>query len=415
MFGAGKERLMKWLLPVKKFVGRRYWHWTYAVVNPLCYNRYKKNAVNPRKVVFVEQRYRSLSDNFQGIYRALEQEGKYELHLHLLGEHDVGRGRFRKNCKAMLRDIATAGYVFFDDASKITGRVKIRPETTVTQVWHACGAFKKFGMSTSELKFGDNRKMTSRYPAYSNLDYVTVSSPEVVWAYREAMNLEQKKTRIVPTGVSRTDVFFQEENRKKAFEKLYQVMPKARGKRVILYAPTFRGAVGEARTMQLPGLSELKSRLSDSVIVIKHHPFVKKRPEIPKELQGSFALDVTDRMTIEELLFTADVCISDYSSLIFEYALFEKPMAFYVPDLEEYFDWRGFYYSFEELTPGPVLRTEEELREYLTHTEKWFDREQVRAFKEKFMSACDGHATERILELVFGSDRKKAKETLQED
>lgn len=399
--------MMNWLQPVKKFVGRRYWHWIYAVVNPLYYDFCRKKPVNPQKVVFVEQRYPSLSDNFQEIYRALERSGKYELHLHLLREHDVSRGQFRRNCKEMLRDMATAGYVFFDDASKITGRVKVRPETKITQVWHACGAFKKFGMSTSELKFGENRKMTNRYPVYSNLDYVTVSSPEVVWAYREAMNLEHKKTKIVPIGVSRTDVFFREENQKKAYEKLYQVMPEARGKRVILYAPTFRGSVREARTLEFPNLAEIKSKLKDSVVLIKHHPFVKKRPQIPEQLLGSFAMDMTDVMTIEELIFTADVCISDYSSLIFEYALFEKPMAFYVPDLEEYFDWRGFYYSFEELTPGPVLRTEEELREYLTHTEEQFDREQVRSFKEKFMSACDGHATERILNLVFASDKEK--------
>ena len=108
----------------------------------------------------------------------------------------------------------------------------------------------------------------------------------------------------------------------------------------------------------------------------------------------------TGKMEIEELLCTCDLCISDYSSLIFEYSLFERPLVFFAYDLEEYGDWRGFYYDYEELTPGPVLRTTVEVIQYIRETEKEFDPERIRAFRNKFMSACDGHATDRLIELV---------------
>lgn len=381
----------------------------YAVTFPGYYDKWKREPIQKKKVLFVEQRYSQLSDNFRLIYEELTKQQAYEIHVHFLRQRDVTRRQFEKNCKAMLKDMATAEYVFLDDASKVLGRVEKRPETVVTQVWHACGAFKKFGMSTASLKFGGSKKAIEKYPAYSNLDYVTVSSPQVAWAYREAMNLEGKPTQVVATGVSRTDVFFKEENRQKALDKLYGLMPSAKGKKVILYAPTFRGTISQAQSPRELDVELMQRKLGgEYVLLLKHHPFVKERPGLPEGVEGIFAQDMTERMTIEELLFAADVCVSDYSSVVFEYALFERPMAFLAPDLAEYFDWRGFYYDYQELTPGPVFAHTEELTEYLLHLEERFDRNRVREFREKFMSACDGKATERILELVFG--RKQAGE-----
>ena len=109
---------------------------------------------------------------------------------------------------------------------------------------------------------------------------------------------------------------------------------------------------------------------------------------------------MTEELEIDELLCTCDICISDYSSLIFEYSLFEKPMIFFAYDLKDYDDWRGFYYDYEELTPGPVVQTTEEVIECIKNTEVNFDPEEIREFRNKFMSACDGHATERLIELI---------------
>ncbi len=397
--------IKKWLLPVgrpvKKFFRDRRWNWMYAITFPRYYDRWKREPIQKKKILFVEQRYSQLSDNFQLLYERLMAQQKYEIHVHFLRQRDVTRRQFEKNCKAMLKDMATAEYVFLDDASKVLGRVEKRPETLVTQVWHACGAFKKFGMSTASLKFGGNQKTIKKYPAYSNLDYVIVSSPKVAWAYREAMDLEDKPTQILAAGVSRTDVYFQKGRRQKALEKLYGLMPDAKGKRVILYAPTFRGTISQAQSPKELDVARMQEKLGEEfVLLMKHHPFVKERPGLPERAKGVFAEDMTEKMTIEELLFVADVCVSDYSSVVFEYALFEKPMAFLAPDLSEYFDWRGFYYDYQELTPGPVFAHTEELIEYLLHLQERFDRNRVREFREKFMSACDGKATDRILELL---------------
>jgi CDP-ribitol ribitolphosphotransferase len=76
-------------------------------------------------------------------------------------------------------------------------------------------------------------------------------------------------------------------------------------------------------------------------------------------------------------------------------------MAFFSPDLDEYDDWRGFYYDYEELTPGPIFTETDALVDWVADVDERFDRDAMHAFRERFMCACDGHATERILDCLF--------------
>ena len=369
---------------------------------PEAYESCLDMPVDERKVVFIEPRYNTLSNNFAEVYRILENYYDFDLKICLLQEINLSKEEFEQNCIDMVKEVATAKYVFLDEASRPFSAFKKRKETVAIQLWHGCGAFKKFGMSTADLIFGSNRESMEKFPFYANLDYVTVSSPEVIWAYEEAMVLKDKDTEIVATGVSRTDTFFRDDTKKKAYEKLYSLMPSARGKKVILYAPTFRGRVKKAKTPEQIDLGAFYAELSnDYVFLFKHHPIVKKLPEVPEEYKY-FAYDMTQDMTIDELLCVADICISDYSSLVFEYSLFERPLIFFAFDIEEYLDWRGFYYNYDELTPGPVYKTNEDIINYIKNIDSMFDKQKVIDFKNKFMCSCDGHATERILKLAFG-------------
>ena len=235
---------------------------------------------------------------------------------------------------------------------------------------------------------------------YRNFDLVCVSSPEVVWAYEEAMQLKGVGN-VKPVGVSRTDVFFQDDYIHAAKQRILEQIPAAADKKIILYAPTFRGRVASAYGPDHFDYEKLYESLGDEyIILIKHHPLVKRLPEIPLEYRDSFVYDVSHTMEIEDLICASDICISDYSSLIFEYSLFEKPIILFAYDLDVYFDWRGFYYDYFEMAPGPVLISTEEIIDYITHIDTEFDREKMHAFREKFMRSCDGHSTERILDEV---------------
>lgn len=360
-----------------------------------------KGPVDVRKVVFVEVRERELSESFRLVYDRLAADERCDVSVRYLRESSVSLFEYARNCRGMLNDVATARVVFLNDASNVISCVPMRKETKVIQLWHACGAFKKFGMSTADKIFGGSREDKRRHPFYGNLSLVTVSSPEVAWAYVEAMDLGDTPEIVQALGTPRTDVFFDEGFLQSSRAKVEAVHPHAGGRKILLYAPTFRGTVAKAQAPDRLDIRLMKKALGGEwALIIKHHPFVKQLPEIPEDC-SDFASYATQDETISELLAAADSCVSDYSSLVFEYSLLDRPMAFFAYDQEDYDDWRGFYYDYEEFTPGPVVKTTEELVDFVMHVDERYDAECVAAFRDKFMKACDGCATDRVLRRVF--------------
>lgn len=385
---------------VKKGIVRGYHLITTKILYPLEYRKYSRKPVDSRKIILLEPRFEHTTDSLLQIKKALAAKGGYEILEMSLGIERLHIKEQYAAARKFIKEMATAACVFTTDSNKVVGGFEKRPETRVVQVWHACGAFKRFGFSTAKLKFGGSKARQSFYPLHRNYDVVTVSSPEVVWAYEEAMGLEGRG-QVKPWGTSRTDVFYDEDFIAKAVAGVRSAVPETAGKRVILYAPTFRGHVLEAVSPDELDIAKMKAQLGDEyVLLTKHHPFVLKRPVIPEDCRD-FAFDVTEELEIDELLCASDICISDYSSLVFEYSLFSRPIVFFAYDLDGYFDWRGFYYDYDEMTPGPILKETGQVIDYIKHIDERFDPDEVEAFREKFMSACDGHATERILNNVL--------------
>lgn len=376
-----------------------------GILYPLVYGLSALRRVKPDKVVFVEVRDTSLDGSLYDMRRRLEKHYRFTCVNCFLRSGFAGLAAYTGHCLKMLWQIGNARCVFVSDACNVFGTVQKRPETVVVQLWHGCGAFKKFGMSTADLLWGAEREELLRRPNYANMDFVTVSSPEVRWAYAEAMALPME--RIVADGVGRTDRFFELDRRQRAYDKLYRLLPETQGKKIILYAPTFRGEIGSAQSPDELDFSACREQLgADYFYLIKRHPFVEQEHPL-SEAQRAYARDVTEILTIDELLFVSDICITDYSSLIFEYALLEREMIFFAFDIDEYLDWRGFYYPYDELVPGPICKTTDEVISAVRAAERGENRERIRAFRKKFMSACDGHATERILRRAFGEELER--------
>ena len=430
---------------IRALVRDTYKNMTLKSLYPSRYRAACRQDVIPGRVVFLEIREKELTDNFKMIRVALErwnqrlgaeeESGRFAWTMSIvcIREGMENRGAVMKNCLAAIPQLAVAQFIFVNESSYFLSSLPIRAETTVIQTWHACGAFKKFGYSAVGSGFGTTKEDLEAYPVHKNFSYVTVSAPEVVWVYAEAFHMEDRVERILPIGVSRTDMFFSRKYREKACGKtawiLRRMVPDlfpagdvysdraadqeadqerstdmkvVPGKRILLYAPTFRGTVGRAAAPDALDIPMMKRALGkEYILLINHHPFIKAkdRPKIPPSCR-EFAFDMTDRLAIEELLTVADVCITDYSSLIFEYSLFERPMVFFAYDMENYLDERGFYYPVGEMMPGPVCRTTKEVVDILPKTDAGFDLARVREFKYRFMSGCDGHATARLMKLM---------------
>lgn len=354
------------------------------------------------KVILMERGAR-LSGSFTFLKSYLEQETDYIVVSHRLGSGQVSQREYYERALAYIADCATAEAVFNCTANDLMGYICLRSETTYIQLWHGCGIMKKVGLSTIGHSFGKSAQGHKEYPLNTNYTYVTLASPEQEWIYEEAMGLDASTGMLVSTGVSRTDVFFDEAYLEQARQALCAAVPFAKDKKVILYAPTFRGEVAQAQGPDELDLCKMAQVLGDEyVLVIKHHQSVKATPEIPAEVRDSFAFDLTrgKGVNINQLLATADICISDYSSIVFEYSLFERPMAFFTYDIDDYIDERGLYYRLDELLPGPLLSSTDEIIDFVQNVDERFDRQLVRDFKERFMRNCDGHSTERIVNLI---------------
>ena len=391
---------------IKKIMRDSYKYLTIRVLFPAVYNKNSKKALDEKKIVFVEVREPAISGSFRYIYDSLKNEGVYHISEQYLRTSFTGKREYVRRVIGMLKDIATAKTVFLNDSTNALGHITLRKDTKLIQLWHGCGAFKKFGLATGELKFGESTDEIRKYPYHKGYSLVTVSSPEVEWAYEQSMDIPEESHIVKGIGVSRTDVFFDEGFLRTSCEKVRGIVPEAGDRKIILYAPTFRGRVATAKAPDRLDIEYMRHALEkEYFLLIKHHPFIKEHPEIPKGCEG-FARDVSDELDIDCLIAASDVCISDYSSLVFEYSLMDRPMIFFAYDIEDYSDWRGFYYDYDEMTPGPVYTETSELTEYIKSLPDSFeegDRDAVRAFRQKFMSGCDGHATERILEFMKDS------------
>lgn len=368
---------------------------------PMIYDDFRNFHIE-KTALFMQPRS-GLNESFKYIFNKLKAEENYHVILREFHRGEVGTSIHWKNTEKFMMEMATAKAIFVHESNAYFAYLNIRKESKVIQLWHGCGIFKKIGLSTSGKEHFKSAAAHEEYPEYNNYSIVTIASPELSWVYEEFMGIKKEEGIIQPIGVSRTDEFFDREYLENCYRTLYDVIPAAKGKKVILYAPTYRGVGYKRVSPDKLDVKKFAEALGDEYILIfKHHQTAIEVPEIPEPYRDTFAYDMTrgKGMSISDLMAIADICISDYSSLVFEYALFERPMLFYVYDLEEYIDERGLYYDFDEITPGPLCRTNEEMIDYIKHIDERFNKQEVTDFKNKFMCCCDGHATERIIEFM---------------
>ncbi|MBR1627750.1 MAG: CDP-glycerol glycerophosphotransferase family protein [Lachnospiraceae bacterium] len=284
--------------------------------------------------------------------------------------------------------LATSKVVVVDDYLWYLRYFPMRKEQMVIQIWHAAGVFKKFGQRGTNLPIYVEKATHSQY------NLVCVSSDYVRQIYADAFDLELAKVQAL--GVPRTDLILdrnvQEEIRKKIFTQFSEWA----GKQIILYAPTFRD-VGEGRKVFRPEIDFeklSKALLPNQLFIICPHPVMENKI-IEEEYDNIY---VMREYTTNDMMYIADLLVTDYSSVIFDFSLLRKPMVFFCYDYERY--ERGFYLDYEKDLPGHMLRNQEELTDYLRKPNEWIVDEKMDLFTKKYMSACDGHSSERIAGLI---------------
>lgn len=359
------------------------------VLLPLVYLCFCRRPVREGTVIFADAHHEELPFSMRRAYEAVrekEKQGKYQVQVFVGDFGHMSFGGMARFLLDFMRQYATAEYVFICDYFLPVAACRKRKETKVVQLWHSCGLMKKIAYDAAE-------DIPANYKGnmFGNYSYLTLSAKVCVPVHARALRLPRE--RIYATGVSRTDYYFDREWNERCRRAFFEKYPEAAGKKIALWAPTFRG---NAAMPTLEGLEEIRAvseRLDEQwYFVIKAHPHV-----------DAHGLVSNCSIPTEELLCVADVLITDYSSVMFDYLLYRKPLVLFAPDLERYESERGFYLDYREI-PYPIAGNGEELEAAVAGSESWLEehRAQTDRFREKYVGACDGHCTERILELVFG-------------
>lgn len=179
-------------------------------------------------------------------------------------------------------------------------------------------------------------------------------------------------------------------------------------KKTILYAPTWRDdefyAAGKYKFSLKLNLRMMKEVLGDDyVILLRTHYYIADKLDVSG--LGSFAINLSKYPDIADIYLISDICITDYSSVFFDYANLRRPMLFYTYDLDNYRDiLRGFYFDMESTVPGPLLFTTEQVIEAIEHIDEISERfaDRYDEFYDRFCGWEDGHASENIAKEVFG-------------
>lgn len=347
---------------------------------PVVYRIYKHRPVKKGYVLLADCHNDHIPYSMTYMYETLCAMG-VEPYCFFLDFKKHGAGKIMMHMLRFMKAYAQAEAVFICDYYLPAASCKKRKETQLVQLWHACGAFKKFGYDAPE----DIPEIYKGNPM-GNCTLVTVSSNLCQSIYAKAFHLPE--SAVLPLGISRTDGYFNETYKQRCQELFHLHYPKAKGKKVLLWAPTFRGNAGRPVVEGLEAVEELKEKLGNQwYVMIQLHPHLQKKTT--KE---------TGAMTTEELLVCADVVMTDYSSILFDGMLMGKPVVLFAPDKQQYLKHRGLYLDYNRI-PAVHVRDQSELvyavKSALT------DVQDTRQFCEEYVGACDGNATWRIIQHVF--------------
>nr|WP_137643225.1 CDP-glycerol glycerophosphotransferase family protein [Lactiplantibacillus modestisalitolerans] len=289
--------------------------------------------------------------------------------------------------------ITRAADVYLDNYYAFTAGLWRHRSQRVIQLWHANGAVKAFGWGdpqTSQRSTTDQRRFQA---VYNHITDFVVASPKMAAIFAASYHVPISRMRIL--GYPRSDRYQQSAWRAQTQAAIYRRYPQLASKQVILYAPTYRAGV--ALTLP-PDFGQLRLR-PDQCLVVKLHPHLATQARALKRRYPDLVTLIPEFST-DELLTVTQTLISDYSSVIFDYALLPncQKMVFYV------FDWQSFRQSvglqpdFEKWAPGPFVRTVTELNQQLAAPST---SHQLTSFNQLWNTHNDGQATERTLTYFY--------------
>ncbi|MDQ0269120.1 bifunctional glycosyltransferase/CDP-glycerol:glycerophosphate glycerophosphotransferase [Cytobacillus purgationiresistens] len=366
------------------------------IIRKVLYPLMRLLPMNKKTVVFESFWNKSYSDNPRAIYEEMEQSGMdYNYVWFFNNENTEVNGRaksIRKNSWKYYYYLATAKYFvnnvnFPDFYEKRNGAVEV-------QTLHGT-PLKTMGIDVPG-EVDTEAKMNNLLRRCGRWDYLISTSDYVTDLTRRCFVY---KNEMLEVGFPRNDKLFREDNADRITQlKVELGIPL--DKKIVLYAPTWRVKKNFKLELDLQRMQE--ELREDYVVLLRLHYLVGNSIDV--SLFKGFAYNFSTYSDIQDLYLVSDALITDYSSVMFDYAILNRPMIFFTYDLELYRDQlRGMYIDFEKEAPGPLDRTTEDIIESIKglnqHQEKYD--EKMDKFRQTYCQFDDGQASKNVIKQVF--------------
>lgn len=377
------------LVKLKKNIGRMFWKSVYAI----CKLRYRYSE---HTLLFMTEQGDTLGANLTAVIKRLKERGLDSEYKILTSARPASYVRPSKLSNwRLIRKIAKSKYIFLDDHAPILDWLQIRDFSKVIQLWHAGAGFKSSGYS----RWG-HPGCPPPFSCHRQYLYGIAGSKHIAKFFAEVFGINE--AQILPTGMPRMDEYLDPEYQKEKREQLYQEYPVCRGRKVILFAPTYRGR-GRKDAMYPYEMIDFERLYDfceeeDYVVLFKMHPWVQEPVPIEEDYDNLF-IDVNKYPNINDLFYITDILITDYSSNIFEFSLMRKPMLFFAFDKLQYSLSRGFHRDYEEAAPGKVCYNFDELMNALEQED--YEYEKVEKYIDLHFDHIDCHASDRVIDWII--------------
>jgi CDP-glycerol glycerophosphotransferase len=345
---------------------------------------------------FMGKRYsdspRAISDALKIEHPSLRQTWSFEKNSKWLNrvEQTVTRGSL-----GYLHSLATSKYLI-DNQTWPAYFVKRRRQIYV-QTWHGI-PLKLMGYDEPDFRDSPKAKRDELARRVANWDYLSCPSDYFVDSFVKSYQFDGIR---LPFGTPRNDDLFSPSLSRSAARAKLGIRT---DRKVVLYAPTFRAASRSSRatTPIRLDLPEWVESMGDEVQLLVR-PHYLNRINIPSRFAGH-VVDVSDVDNINELFHAIDLLITDYSSVMFDFAVTNKPIVLYGYDIDEYMNHeRGTYFDLRDSSPGIIVHTQDELQTAVgERLVEDIDESMRLAFRNSFANGETGHATRDTIEMVWG-------------
>lgn len=279
-----------------------------------------------------------------------------------------------------------------------------RKQTSYIQTWHGT-PLKKLALDMEQVDSVVSSSIEEYHQQFrkntATWDYLISQNDFSTEIFKRCFDFAKKP--ILEVGYPRNDILFHK-NHKEAIDKLKKAYGVPADKKVILYAPTWRDnefyVHGAYKFSSPMDFDLMREALADEyVILVKYHYLIAEHIDW-SEYQG-FVYSFDETVDISRLYLLADMLITDYSSVMFDYSLLKRPMFFFAYDLETYKDnLRGFYFDFMEEAPGPISKDTNQLLEDIKGYNKEIWEQKYQAFAEKYNHVDDGNASKHVVKQI---------------